>query len=234
MTGLIIKINKYQNHWCNCNPFQSPGTGKNLYAVDKENVIFPPAVVNAGESFFAKVCNDAATPGRKYVGLFCPAKPSQAAAQRLVISSLYTIQGELEPKNNKDYEIQSDYYYTLLTYFNSIRELGAVSALFSNEIREDINLTSLRKKLPRFSKEIKGIDKYSRLNPFRLKELTSRIKEADVNRAIDSLESTDKKIDVCLSTSIIATGDIIDRLGLMLIIGQPKTTSRLYSGVIEG
>jgi hypothetical protein len=200
---------------------------KNLYAVEQKNVkLFPPPVVDAGESFFATVVNNDQISGRKYVGLYCPCKPSQAATQRLVFSSLYSIFAELNPNQSHQFEADTNFYQTLLTYFNSIRELGAVASLLTNEFREDLNLNSTRKKLPRLGKDDQpGKEPYARRYPYRVKELTSRIDGTDVTSAISKLEKKQPAVEICLATSIIATGVDIDRLGLMLIVGQPKTTA---------
>ena len=64
-------------------------------------------------------------------------------------------------------------------------------------------------------------------------ELTSRVKSEEIPLAIDKLETkistSDKEktypVDICLASNIIEVGIDIDRLSLLTILGQPKTTS---------
>ncbi len=62
-------------------------------------------------------------------------------------------------------------------------------------------------------------------------ELTGRIKSERIPEAIAALERSctgtiSKPIDVCLASNIIEVGIDIDRLSLISIVGQPKTTSQ--------
>nr|WP_306670551.1 helicase-related protein [Acidithiobacillus ferrooxidans] len=62
-------------------------------------------------------------------------------------------------------------------------------------------------------------------------ELTGRLRGDEVQEAIDSLDvpadsAVAKPVDVCLASNIIEVGIDIDRLSLICIVGQPKTTSQ--------
>jgi ATP-dependent helicase YprA (DUF1998 family) len=59
-------------------------------------------------------------------------------------------------------------------------------------------------------------------------ELTSRLKAGAIKEAKDRLGSpfiADDRVDVLLASNMISVGVDIDRLGLMVVAGQPKTTS---------
>ncbi|MEK6615564.1 MAG: helicase-related protein [Bacteroidota bacterium] len=112
-----------------------------------------------------------------------------------------------------------DPYWTAITYFNSIRELGHAATLIRADIREYMNSIWIRK-------AIKG-DERRFIN--RDIELTSRINSNDIPEYLEQLSKSYPEesypVDICLATNMISVGVDIPRLGLMTVIGQPKTTS---------
>lgn len=187
-----------------------------LYGRGTNNVnIFPAQCLSAGDSFFAY--EDTTSTGRIYTGIFASALPSHATAQVRVLSALLQSVKSISVAD----EILRDPYWTALTYFNSIRELGHAATLIRADIREYMNSIWIRK-------AIKG-DERRFIN--RDIELTSRINSNDIPEYLEQLSKSwtgDKNeypVDVCLATNMISVGVDIPRLGLMTVIGQPKTTS---------
>lgn len=187
-----------------------------LYGRGTNNVnIFPAQCLSAGDSFFAY--EDTTSTGRIYTGIFASALPSHATAQVRVISALLQSVKSIPVAE----EILRDPYWTALTYFNSIRELGHAATLIRADIREYMNSIWIRK-------AIKG-DERRFIN--RDIELTSRINSNDIPEYLEQLskswtgDKSEYPVDVCLATNMISVGVDIPRLGLMTVIGQPKTTS---------
>lgn len=191
-----------------------------LYCCGEDNVfLFPPQCINAGESFFA--FEDTDTSGRIYAGIHASGLPSHATTQVRVISAL--LQGVKSSFVNEERE--RNFYWTVLNYFNSLRELGHAATLVSADIREYLNAMWIRK----------GIFKTGISDPRRfvnkMIELTSRIRNTDIPQYLQELEvdypaSPDNyPVDICLATNMISVGVDVQRLGLMTVIGQPKTTS---------
>ncbi|HVD99972.1 MAG TPA: helicase-related protein [Cytophagaceae bacterium] len=187
-----------------------------LYGRGTNNVsIFPAQCLSAGDSFFAY--EDTTSPGRVYTGIFASALPSHATAQVRVLSSLLQSVKSIPVSD----ENERDPYWTALTYFNSIRELGHAATLIRADIREYMNSIWIRK-------SIKG-DERRFIN--RDIELTSRINSNDIPEYLEQLskswtgDKSEYPVDVCLATNMISVGVDIPRLGLMTVIGQPKTTS---------
>jgi hypothetical protein len=187
-----------------------------LYGRGTNNVnIFPAQCLSAGDSFFAY--EDTMSKGRIYSGIFASALPSHATAQVRVISALLQSIKSISVAE----EILRDPYWTALTYFNSIRELGHAATLIRADIREYMNSIWIRK-------AIKG-DERRFIN--RDIELTSRINSNDIPEYLEQLskswtgDKSEYPVDVCLATNMISVGVDIPRLGLMTVIGQPKTTS---------
>jgi hypothetical protein len=128
-------------------------------------------------------------------------------------SSLLAAPAEMTPA-------EQDPWRTLLLFYNSLRELGGALSLFQSDIPQYLN--GLQKRLE--------IDKDDRRYLDRVLELTGRISGDEVTRALSRLETpvpgNGKPVDACLASSIIEVGVDIDRLSLMSVVGQPKTTSQ--------
>ncbi|KAF0237525.1 MAG: hypothetical protein FD181_1763 [Prolixibacteraceae bacterium] len=188
-----------------------------LYGRGVENVnIFPSQCLSAGDSFFAyeERSSDNA-PGRLYVGVFASALPSHATAQVRVLSALLQSVKSIPVTDEK----LRDPYWTAMTYFNSIRELGHAATLIRADITEYLNSIYIRKKITGTDRRFINVDR----------ELTSRINSSQITDILEELMKEYPKekypIDICLATNMISVGVDIPRLGLMTVIGQPKTTS---------
>ncbi len=198
---------------------------KNLYGIDNRNQlnIFPPQGVEFGKTWFSEEKSldikdedqKQIFPGRRYIGILASGYPSaQTAIVRTYASVLQKIK---ELKHSSE---EKDYYWTLLGYFNSIRELGGASSLVHSDIRERLGQIQNRNLISR--------DERRYIN--RIEELTSRISSSEIPATLKKLEKnysdvSNTALDICLATNMVATGVDISRLGLMFIHGQPKTTA---------
>lgn len=189
---------------------------RSLYA--RENCsLFPPPGLSTEDSFFASYARDIEgnrMPGRIYVGVHAPGLGSMQTVQVRVFSSLLQAPMGLQ-------ETQRDPWWTLLIFFNSLRELGTTLSLFQSDIPDYFKAVQGRRRL--------GFAEMRQL--YRELELTSRLRNDEVPRAIKELERTygsneTQALDVCLSSNIIEVGVDIDRLSLMCVVGQPKSTSQ--------
>lgn len=188
---------------------------KALYASNKLN-IFPPQGIKFGDTWFSEEKEPSAeNPGRKYIGILAPGyRSGQTSVVRLYSSILQSTKTADFPPEVKDY------YWTLLGFFNSIRELGMAASLVYADIREYLTTLQNRKLIP--------YEERRRLSL--LKELTSRIASSEIPDSLKELEKNYNgenfsALDVCIATNMIATGVDVQRLGLMIIHGQPKTTA---------
>lgn len=186
-------------------------------------LLFPPQALKAGDSFFAEERQD--KEGRRYVGVFATALPSHVTSQVRTIGALLQapkLLGASSPSS-------IDPYWTMMGYFNSLRELGHAATLIRADIREYLNAMWDRLGLRMEATRKAAVDPRRFIN--RDVELTSRIQSGDIPDILQRLFApyTDatkhEAIDVCFATNMIQVGLDIPRLSLMTIIGQPKTTS---------
>jgi hypothetical protein len=179
--------------------------------------LFPPPGLDAGDSFFARYAKDSEgnlQPGRRYVGVLAPGLNSLQTAQVRTYSSLLQSAERLAP-------VERDPWWTLFCFFNSLNELGNTLSLFQVNIPGYIE--SIRKRRALSWDEMRRF--------YNVLELTGRLSSDEVPRALASLSlpadsSSLRPVDVCLASNIIEVGIDIDRLSLMVVAGQPKTTSQ--------
>ncbi len=178
--------------------------------------LFPPHGLEEGRSFFAEPATSAdgtPEPGRRYIGVMSASLGSTQTVQVRVAAA--TLQAAVDiPEEDRDG------YWTNLNFLNSLRELGNTVSLLQADIPD--YLTGLRRRdgiVPRW--------------PHRQMELTSRRRSDEIPKAIEQLQvryapgkERQEAIDICLASNIIEVGVDIDRLALMTIVGQPKTTAQ--------
>ena len=189
----------------------------------KQAFLFPPQALKAGDSFFAE--ERANETGRLYLGVFGSALTSHVTAQVRSIAALLQAPKLVEAI---DPEI-IDPYWTVMGYFNSLRELGHAATLIRADIREYLNAMWDRMGIRLDMKESGTPDLRRFIN--RDVELTSRVQSSEIPDILRRLfknfdgSISSEAIDVCFATNMIQVGLDIPRLSLMTIIGQPKTTA---------
>lgn len=181
-------------------------------------VLFPPPGLDEGDSFFGRYArkeNGDLAPGRIYIGVHAPGLGSMQTAQVRTFTALLQAPMILPGEDR-------DPWWTLVLFFNSLRELGTTLSLLQADIPQHYQRVLLNR-LARSNRMRRTIS-----DPL---ELTSRASSEDVPKAISALEvcyssGTTKAIDVCMASSILEVGIDIDRLSLMAVVGQPKMTSQ--------
>ena len=183
---------------------------------------FPPPGIDADDSAFAVV--DKGRLGRLYVGVSTigHSKPEMLQA---ICASLLQSATVLEGA-------ERDACWTLLGYFNSLKELGGSVTLLQAIAPETM------RRLARYHDGGDTREVGTQI------EVTSRIPSDDIGRVLESLSISEGKpgaIDVALATNMISVGVDVERLGLMVVDGQPKgiseyiqATSRVGRGEVPG
>ena len=188
---------------------------KSIYA-RQEVQLFPSPGLLMKDSFFGRYATSNETnellPGRLYLGIHAYGYGSFLTTQvRTFTAALF--RPYFFDNDNKDP------WWTLLTFYNSLRELGGARTLFDSDIA-----ARLKNYFYKY-----GFEKTKYRYLHKIEELTSRNGQAELVHIMDRLSTEwDKKdaVDVCLASNIIEVGVDIDRLSLMAIIGQPKSTAQ--------
>ena len=182
--------------------------------------LFPPPGVDAFESWFATV--DPKGSGRRYVGVAAPGRAMKAILLRTYVALLGAAAHAYDLKGAPGQP--ADAYMTLAGYFNSLRELGGMRRLVEDDVRTRCAAAEARR--PR---DHQGAHPWVKSRDLREPvELTSRVATAGIaaaKRRLEEPHAGKEHVDVLLASNMISVGVDIDRLGLMVVAGQPKTTS---------
>jgi Helicase conserved C-terminal domain len=189
--------------------------------------VFPPPGSDRRDSFFAQTVSAQERNARLYVGISAQGRSLKVVLLRTYLALLGAAQKLwAAEKGARNQENPVDPYMTLVGYFNSLRELGGSRRIVEDEVRSRLGTYSNQK---RETEEVSNFaDRKIADDPL---ELTSRVSTSQVAEAKSRLEKRfigeDRKnaVDVVLATNMISVGLDITRLGLMVVLGQPKTTA---------
>jgi len=190
---------------------------------DRDTYQFPSPGLDADNSGFAVA--DANTPGRLYLGVTTVGRSATYILQAIAASLL---QAATEPGASEN---ERDYYWTLVAYFNSLRELGRALVLMQDDVPVSIGQLAGRR-----GEEPRKVEAPA--------ELTSRVPSYEVRDMLDRLKTSagdSGAVDLLLASNMISVGMDIPRLGMMLVNAQPKSlseyiqaTSRVGRGKVPG
>lgn len=203
--------------------------------------IFPPQVLDVADTYFSReIPISKATPGRRYLGV--SAQGVRLASAEIRVAEVLLSAGQLLFDRSG---IAADPYMTLVGYFNATRELAGMTRYLGDDVQ---NRVKRPRKDSGFPPRI-GTD-YGFLNKG---ELTGRMASSKIGETLDRLgldfdpdydttaafharmaaQKAGNKVpgrkvppfDVVLATSMLQVGVDVQRLGLMLVVGQPKNTA---------
>lgn len=192
---------------------------------DRTTCLFPPPIIDASNSGFAVEVDKYKSPGRLYLGVTTAGRSAKYTLQAVSASLLQaSFSREIE-------DIERDPYWTMVAYFNSLRELGGALVLMQDDVNRSLeDYASRRTENPREINEIT--------------ELTSRVSSAEIKDILELLKipfNENGACDILLASNMISVGVDIPRLGLMIVNGQPKSiaeyiqaSSRVGRGDVAG
>jgi hypothetical protein len=186
--------------------------------------IFPPPGPDRRDSFFAQTLPASDFPTRRYVGVAAQGRSLKVVLLRAYRTLMAAAQHAwLDAGGAKNPGNPADPYMTLVGYFSSLRELGGSRRIVEDEVRTALTTYGARK---RVGEELGPFA--DRSIAYEVVELTSRVstnKVAEAKRRLARPFSDKERVDVALATNMISVGLDIIRLGLMVVLGQPKASA---------
>lgn len=200
---------------------------------DREYFQFPPSGLDKEDSFFAVEATKDDRPCRYYVGT----TEQGGSTTDLIVRtfSLLCLADYYLSKDNSVPQEVVDQYYTIIGYFNAIRDLGSASTTLKERMYQTVG-AMLNGKFAEYSK-LYGIEKtehgrYKNPESIRTDELTSRKTSSEIRRALLDLDkpyvtdiNENYALKYVLSSNMFSVGVDIDRLGIMTMFCQPKTNA---------
>jgi Helicase conserved C-terminal domain len=205
--------------------------------------IFPPQVLDVADTYFSEEVEiDDNNPGRRYIGV--SAQGVRLSSAEIRVSEVLLSAGQLLLDKAG---AAADPYMTLVGYFNATRELAGMARYIADDVQSRVKRPRKDSGFPSRRGASFGLLKTG--------ELTSRIASSEIGATLDRLglefdpayDTTeagrqriadakegrkvarrgeiDSPFDVVLATSMLQVGVDVQRLGLMLVVGQPKNTA---------
>ncbi len=187
--------------------------------------IFPPPGPNRRDSFFAETVGPDQRNPRTYLGVAAQGRNLKVVFLRTTLALMAAAQKVwLEHGGDKNPQNPADPYMTVLGYFNSLRELGGSRRIVEDEVATRLKDYGFRRQRIGMVNDLFA----NRPRVTEPRELTSRVSTneiADTKRRLALPFNEKEHIDVALATNMISVGLDITRLGLMVVLCQPKTAS---------
>jgi hypothetical protein len=206
--------------------------------------VFPPQVIDVRDTYFSKeVAVDDANPGRRYMGVCAP-------GVRMIISQIqiFTIMMLAGQKLLDEYGDDADAYLTAVAYFNATRELAGMRRHIDDSVTTAVSdgrtVSGLKRRtagqltVGELTSRISSSEIAATLDSLAFRfdpgqdSTAAREKwaaEAKTAKAAGKKMVQSKRsswpFDVVLATSMLQVGVDVPRLGLMLVVGQPKNTA---------
>jgi hypothetical protein len=184
--------------------------------------VFPPPGADRRDSFFARTVPASEIPARLYVGITAQGRSPKMVMRKAWLALMGAAESAYrDADGQKNVNNPADPYMTVLGYFNALRELGGARRILEEEVQNTVKGYGARKRIG----EERGLFR-DRKNFSEVLELTSRVstdKVADARRRLECKFYEPQRVDCAIATNMISVGLDIPRLGLMVVLGQPKT-----------
>ena len=186
----------------------------------QDSRLIPPPALDIDDSFFARL--DTTRPGKVFVAVCAPGFGSNVQSQLRTIAALIHAGGTLDVAG-----ADPDPWWTNLAFFSSRRSLGLQLSATQTGLENATFALSAVSGMRVGRLTDKGT-RHARRSIAQVKELTatSRDNVTELLAQLDIPRSEPSCIDLCFATSMIEVGVDVPRLGLMTVMGQPKSFSQ--------
>ncbi len=206
---------------------------KMLYGNRSLNV-FPAPGLSYKDNFFSFVSD---TSKRKHIAFF-PTGKTSVDSQVQLLAHLLLARIELFRLFNNEHNFdigikQIDHYWTIVSFYNSLKDVGKIYNKVPAEIVALLKMLHFRYRFV-----LKGYAFNYHQLPSRTKELTSRVQSNSIKSLLNEMEHSfnlkrseignyyvSETVDLVLASNMFSVGIDIKRLNVMLMNGQPRNVA---------
>ncbi len=215
----------------------------------REVNVFPAQGITYNDNFFSHVEDTAM---RRHIGICPQAFPVQAEIRiiaQLILAKITLLKTYLNGKKidltdtsevanalveNDQLTKEIDPYWSLVLYYNSLKDLGRTRSRVSQEIFENLRTQKRYMQFPPSLDFVwKGIDKRvqeftSRMDSSQIKDMLTRAASqarVSLNSEKNALFENESNLDLVLASNMISVGIDVGRWNVMLMSGQPRSNS---------
>ena len=185
---------------------------------------FPPPGPDRRDSFFARQLPAADAPAHRYLGIAAPGRNPKVVMRRVLLPLMAAAHHEfVEADGRENPNNPADPYLTTVGYFNALRELGGARRILEEEVQSALSNYGRRRRIGEPTRRFRDRKYLSEVL-----ELTSRVSTDEVAKVRERLNRSfgeKRAVDWVLATNMISVGLDVQRLGLMVVVGQPKTNA---------
>lgn len=186
--------------------------------------IFPAPGPNRRDSFFAETVSVDRANGRRYVGVAAPGRSLKVVLLRSYVALLAAAQKAWDDAGgSKAAGNPADPFMTLVGYFNALRELGGSRRIVEDEVKSRVSVHGAHRRVGQATGTFANRQIDADVLELTSREPTNKVSET--KRRLGLPFNDDEHVDVALATNMISVGLDITRLGLMAVLGQPKTAA---------
>jgi len=225
-------------------------TGDQVYKLyNKEVIVFPAQGITYNDNFFSHVEDKSM---RRHIGICPQAFPVKAEIRiiaQLILAKISLLKTYLKKigvditdtseiskalLENGQLRKEIDPYWTLVLYYNSLKDLGRTRSRVSQEIFENLRTQKRYMQFPpAFDFVWSGIDKRvqeftSRMDSSQIKDMLTRAESParlTENEETHLLYENELNLDLVLASNMISVGIDVARWNVMLMSGQPRSNS---------
>lgn len=225
-------------------------TGDQIYKLyNRDVIVFPAQGITYNDNFFSHVEDKSM---RRHIGICPQAFPVKAEIRiiaQLILAKIALLKTYLKEigvditdtsevskalQQNGQMIKEIDPYWTLVLYYNSLKDLGRTRSRVSQEIFENLRTQKRYMQFPSaFDFVWSGIDKRvqeftSRMDSSQIKDMLTRAEsQAKLieNKETHLLHENESNLDLVLASNMISVGIDVARWNVMLMSGQPRSNS---------
>lgn len=182
--------------------------------------LVPPPALDIGDNFFSRTTTD--QPSKIYVGVCAPGYGSNVNAQLRTLAALNHAGGTLDVLG-----AEPDPWWTNLAFFSSRRSLGLQLSACQTGLENATYAISRHAGLAVGRLSERGTRHARRaLSPIKELTATSQDNVTELLAQLEVPKGDPGCVDLCFATSMVEVGVDVQRLGLMTVMGQPKSYSQ--------